>query len=132
MNPNVPADVVDLLRTSVTSYEGLEALLLVRRAGGTVSADDAAGALGLRRDIVASALHGLAEAGLVEEASVAGETRWGNVPEALHGVVDRLAVAYRDHRLEMVVIMNHHAVERLRSGALRAFADAFLIRRKDG
>lgn len=132
MSANVPSDVVDLLRTSVTSYEGLEALLLVRRAGGTVSADDAAGTLGLRRDVAASALRGLAEAGLVVEAIVAGETRWGNVPEPMHAVVDRLAEAYRNHRLDVVVIMNNHAVERLRSGALRAFADAFLIRRKDG
>jgi hypothetical protein len=48
-------------------------------------------------------------------------------------VVDRLAIVYGEHRLEVMRLLSAHALERIRNSAARAFADAFVIgRKKDG
>jgi predicted ArsR family transcriptional regulator len=132
VNVNIPAEVVDLMRRAVHTYEALDVLLLILRRGGGLTATDAAHALSIREDIAEPALRQLAEAGVIEQSSEDGSVRHGDIRESLRPVVGRLADAYRDHRVDIVVIMNNQAVERMRSAALRAFADAFVLRRKDG
>jgi hypothetical protein len=132
VNGKVPADVVELLRSAVHTYEALDVLLLIARRGRGLSAAEAASALGIRTDIADAALSGLAGAGVIEGTRGGGDAAYGDILASRRAVVDRLADAYRDHRVDVVVIMNNQAMERMRSAALRAFADAFVIRRKDG
>jgi len=132
LNPNIPPDVVELLRTAVHTYEALDALLLIRRCGNPLPPAEVARGLGIETDVAQSALDRLADVDVIEKRLVDGATNYGGVREPVRPIVDQLADAYRDHRLDVVVAMNNFAVERLRSGALRAFADAFVIRRKDG
>lgn len=120
------------MRRAVHTYEALDVLLLIFRRGGGLTATDAARALSIREDIAEPALRQLAEAGVIGQASDDGTVRYGDIRESFRPAVGRLADAYRDRRVDIVAIINNQAVERMRSAALRAFADAFVIRRKDG
>jgi hypothetical protein len=45
-----------------------------------------------------------------------------------------LLEVYESNRIELMMLLSANAIERMRTGALRAFADAFVIgrNRKDG
>ena len=49
-------------------------------------------------------------------------------------IFDRLALEYRQNRLQLMERMTHNAIERVRASALKTFADCFRIRgpRDDG
>jgi hypothetical protein len=52
----------------------------------------------------------------------------------LDGAVTDLAQAYNENRLEVIKLMSANVIERVRTSAMRAFADAFLLggKKKDG
>ena len=86
---DVPADVRELLRQHVRSFETLEVLLV---------------------------LHG------------SPHERWR--ADSLAERTGALAHACEQQRAELMSVMSTHAIERLRSGAMRAFADSFVFGQK--
>jgi hypothetical protein len=104
MSEGVPPDVADLLRTHIESYEALEiALLLGRRPDEPWQPDDVARELRLPPDVAATTLEELTAAGLVSR-DTADEVRFHAHPDARPSL-DRLQVAYRDHKIELMSLM---------------------------
>lgn len=130
--PEVPAAVRDLIREQVHSYEELEALLFLHaRPGEDCPPEAVAAALRVPADVAAAALGELAARGLARAAAAGGGAyRFGPATPALGAAVAALAAAYGEQRLAVIRLMSNNAIERLRTGATRAFADSFLIGRK--
>jgi hypothetical protein len=120
-------DVKTLLRDCIESFEHLEVLLLLhRKPDDTWTADAvvAASMLNLAEDIATDALAHLHRWKLIE-----GEARRYryNPSNRLDATIRALATVYEEDRLEVMRLMNQNAIERVRTSALRAFADAFFV-----
>jgi hypothetical protein len=125
-NPEIPDDVQTFLRDHASSYEELETLLLLHGSREkTWSLDDVAACTRLPADEVRAVLDTLCEAGFARQ--VEGGFRYA---AAGNETVDRLARAYDEDRLSVVMVMAKNGLERVRAVTLRAFADAFVIGRK--
>jgi hypothetical protein len=127
----IPEDVQDLLRTQITSYEELETLLLLRAGRhSSWTAEALADALAVRSEDAEDALARMRDHGLVEVTA----NRYSYAASTLDETIGRLEHAYKECRLEVMKLMNENSVERVRSAAARALADAFVVRkrRKDG
>jgi hypothetical protein len=123
-----------LLRDHVTTFEQLEILLLLQAHPHD---DWTAAAAGERthipEDLVAHALADFSGSGLVEQVRESPAAYcFAPRTDHLRQAAADLAVAYRDQRALVMSTMSVNAIERIRSGTLRAFSDAFLLRRKDG
>ena len=132
----LPSDVRALVQDRVHSIEQLEALqLLSRERERAFLAPEVATALRLPLDAARSALEELVHAGFVR-ASVETPLTFQYAPrdEALAARVDQLVAAYATHRVELLVLISKSAMNRVRTGALRTFSEAFRLRRpkKDG
>jgi hypothetical protein len=128
----IPDDVRALLRDHIESYEQLEVLLLLRReVGKTWAAERISGRLGISPALAADALAALRSSRLVVAHEDEPETRYVYAPgkASLVETVNRLASDYASARIEIVKLMSANAINRVRTGALRAFADAFVIRK---
>ncbi len=121
------------LHDSISSYEELEALLLLARESGRSWTDsELAEALKVQVDAMTSALDALISVeGLLEVDSQTGQRRCRYAPksEALRQVVAELAIAYVEQRLAIVRLMSANALDRVRGAALLRLADAFRIER---
>jgi hypothetical protein len=126
----VPADVAELLRTHIESYEALEAVLLLSgRPEEAWNSVDLGAELGMTAAVAAATLDGLMKAGLVSrESSTSGPCFRAHADE--RPLLDRLQVAYRDHRVQLMSLMTANALDRVRMSALRAFAKAFVVRNR--
>jgi hypothetical protein len=126
-----------LLRESITSFEMLEIFLLMR-AEPDVSwtVHSVAGRAHVPDDLVARALESLRAARLIRAGGPLppGEHRYGPGTPELAAAADELATDFAERRAAVLSMMSTNAIERLRSGALTAFADAFVLgsKRKDG
>jgi DNA-directed RNA polymerase specialized sigma subunit len=123
-------EVLRLLYEQVTSYEQLEALLLLHAAPGrdwTVT--EVAAALHIDTANAAAALTALGAQRLLSVKSSGAEQDYRYAPAdgAMAAGVDKLAQSYAERRLEVVKQMSANAIERVRSSAARTFADAFLL-----
>jgi hypothetical protein len=118
-----------LLRDHIESFEQLEILLLLhRRRDDTWVPDSVATELKLDPDNMDEALGHLCRAHLavrVEGAARPFQYSPGN--PATDAAVGDLAQAYADNRLEVMNLMNTNAIERVRTSAMRAFANSFLL-----
>lgn len=121
------------LHDSISSYEELEALLLLVREGDRSWTDgELAEALKVHVEAISPALDQLASIeGLLEMHDQAGHRRFQYAPKSkmLRQVVEELAVAYAEQRLAIVQIMSANALNRVRGAAMRRLADAFRIER---
>lgn len=121
------------LHDSISSYEELEALLLlVRERERSWTDSELAEALKVRADDIAPALDALASVeGLLEVDSQTGQRRFQYAPKSklLRQVVDELATAYVEQRLAIVQLMSANALNRVRGAAIRGLANAFRVRR---
>lgn len=120
-------DVNTLLRDCIESFEQLEVLLLLHRTPGETWSPDAvatATTLKLSSDVADDALAHLRRWKLID-----GEARVYRYDPAnrLDATVRALAAVYEEDRLEVMKIMNQNAIERVRTSALRAFADSFFV-----
>lgn len=132
MTEAISAEVRELLRDPVTSFERLEVLLLLQGApehpfdAATVSSR-----VRMPQDTVIAALEALAERQLIDKVQTSTPPTYRFVPTAPHAeAVRALAHAYDEQRAAVMSIMNTNAIERLRSSTIRTFADSFLLRRK--
>ena len=121
------------LHDSISSYEELEALLLlVRQCDRSWSDGEVAEALKVPVDAIASALDALASVeGLLGVDTQTGQRRCQYAPKSrlLRQVVEELATAYMEQRLAIVQIMSANALNRVRGAAMRRLANAFRISR---
>lgn len=139
----LPAEVRALLRERIESYEELETLLaLERRRGAGQTPGELCAAIAVNAALIQRALRALESRSLVERRS-AGRTppAAGSAPQPgqryfyspasaeLDNAVRALAKAYTEQPIPIIKLMSENAIQRLRTGAARAFADAFILRK---
>lgn len=128
----MPERVRVFLTEYVESYEQLEALLLLHaRHDQAWSAAEVAAALHIDDPLATRALDELSGHGIVEVSGEAQYPRYrAGADDELRRLVDLVARANVENRLEVVRLMHLNAIKRMRAAAARTFADAFLVRRK--
>jgi hypothetical protein len=122
-----------LLHERVHTFEQLEALVLLYGARGNARPESAiAEALKIPAEAAREALLELESRGLAagERQEAAPRYRYSAGTTELDAAVRELVRAYHDNRLGVVRLMSDNAIHRMRTGAIRAFSDAFLIGRK--
>jgi hypothetical protein len=137
MNDELGDKTRTLLRDFITSFEMLEIFLLLHaKAGRDWSAGEVAGHLHVGDDLVARALESLRARRLIQGSPPlpAGRFQYSPGNRDLSDAADELARDFAQRRAAVLSTMSTNAIERLRSGALNAFADAFILgsKRKDG
>lgn len=133
MTLQLDAEIQRLLLEQVTGLEELEALLLLHRSGTkAMSVPQVAEAARLNPSSTAAALAHLQALGLLRAEGDASAPSYRYSPEnaQLACVIDRLARLYAASPVEVIKQMSANAIERLRSSAARAFADAFVFKGK--
>ncbi len=121
--------VLDLAVQVLDSFEKLEVVIAIDRAGAPQTEGQLERAAGIEHDDVVEAVAGLVASRAIA-ASPAGYTLDLAGPWGRH--LRALVELYRVDRLEVVTAMSRAALERMRERAARAFADAFVIRKKKG
>lgn len=126
-----------LLRDHIESYEQLELLLLLRAEPDHPWTVDALSArLRIPASLVLLALDALQTAGFVNARPFGAEKQYACVAQTdyVEATLARLVQAYREHPIPILKQMSANAIERVRTAALRTFADAFILRKdnKDG
>lgn len=129
----IPPEVHVLLREHVCTFEEIEILLLLlgdpRKPW---SADAIVGALRLDWQTAIEALEALSRGGLIAERAgpdPAFVYRPGNAGR--EAAIAWLAGCWKEGGVEIARILNANAIDRVRRSALRTFADAFLLWRKE-
>ena len=132
-----PVAVERFLVEELEGYEQLEALLLLYASvTRSFSREEVGAALGIGVDAADEALEHLYRRGLVDLEPAPGGPRFRYVsqPSGRDVTIGALSRLYQERRIEIVQRMTAHAIERLRTAAIRRFSDAFLLRKgkKDG
>jgi predicted transcriptional regulator len=129
----VPDDVRALLSERIESYEQLEILLALESARGTErTSEELSATLRIGSALVEPALRSLESRGLIGRRSTTEhEPHYLYMPatSALDGAVRALARAYAEQPIPVIKLMSENAIQRVRTGAVRAFADAFILRK---
>jgi len=114
----------------VHSYEELEILLLLHeRREGRWSIDSVAAELRLPETLATTALAGLHARGLLERApGEPGKFWYDPASSRCDAQIASLGRTYREDRFAVVEVMSASALGRIRSSALRTFAEAFRLR----
>lgn len=121
------------LRDYIDSFESLEVLLLLRRERTACTADELCGRLKTRSPLIEDALASLLRARLVStEQNVPTSYRYVDEDWARDSIVGSLESLYRDEPIRIMQLMSTDAIERLRTSTIRAFADAFVVRKEKG
>jgi hypothetical protein len=132
MEVSVAPGVRAFLRDYIESHEELEILLLVHRRGDRDWDSSAVAAeLGISLALAREALESLCRAELLRAHRSGPSVSFmaSSVPETLD-LIEKLAEAYQEHRFDIAAILATHAIERLRTRALRTFSESFIIGRK--
>jgi hypothetical protein len=130
--PVIPDDVLRLLNTELQGYAQLETLLSLSARpdrGWTVA--ELSSELGVGEEEVEQALSGLVKCELARGPGKGGTYQYETRDDARARTVAALREFYQHHPIEVVRIMNRNAIERVRNSATRAFADAFLLGKKN-
>jgi hypothetical protein len=131
-DPLDPPSLKELLFETVDGFEELETLAWFHEHGEGAVAD--AGMLAkhtsvLPEDAAATALNALAVRGILSSAADRpGSFTYTPTPDARR-VIDYIVREYRANTLQVMKYLTANAIERVRTGALRAFADSFRIKR---
>jgi len=133
----LPEDVQRLLRDHIESYEQFELLLLLRtETDHPWTAEALSTRLRIPTSLASLALSELQTAGFVESRACGAEKQFTFVAQSsrVEETLSRLVQAYREHPIPILKQMSANAIERVRTAALRTFADAFVLRKdkKDG
>lgn len=130
----VSDEVRAFLRDNIDSFESLETLLLLRRERTAWTAEELCRRLSTRAALIDDALAALVRTRLVStfDRDTLTLYRYADADSARDGIVGSLERAYRDEPMQVMRLMSTYAIERLRTGALRAFADAFIFRKGKG
>lgn len=128
----VPSLVQAFVLEHIESYEQLEILLLLRlEATESWSELRISERLGLSVTLTADAVTALIAHGLVKRQGEGPRCVFAPRSEALDEAVTALGQSYTLQRLEIVKLMSANAIKRMRTDALRAFAEAFVLRKDE-
>ena len=131
--PDVSAELKSFLRGWITSYEQLQTLLLLRqRRDGSLTTQSVAAILSVSESTAAEALEHLRRASLIEVLVARGTASFKYAPASIHlaDLVDQLVDAWDLYQLTIMTLMSSNAIDRVRTGAIRTFADAFILGKK--
>jgi DNA-binding GntR family transcriptional regulator len=130
LSSNYSAAVEELLTNRVDSFEKLEIVVALHAAPrATLTMGDMCRDLKLPRDTVRQAVGELRVASLVD-VTPTGDVRLLPPTSRDHAAVTELVALYEGDRLAVVTKLSEIALARIRNMASRAFADAFVIRKK--
>lgn len=125
----IPDNVQELLRDRVGSVDRLLVLLLMHaEPARSWRTHEVATWLGIGEQSVQSALNKLVESELCRQAEV-GVVTFAPGTQVLANDVSSLAELYAAHPGEVLVFISQMAISRVRSEALRTFAEAFRFNR---
>jgi len=133
-NADIAEEVRAFLLAYVHSYEQLETLILLHQhPERDWSAAEVGAELKISTVSAAEALQFLSANLLLERVGLP-PLSYKLSGEDVRRIMRSLAYLYNANRLLVMQLMNANAIERVRTSALRAFADAFLIggKKKDG
>lgn len=128
----LPPDVQTLVCEHIESYEQLELLLIIRaEKESTWTEETLTTRLRIPVSLVRAALDGLESAGFVEVQGQGSEQRYLYLRQndEVEATISSLTLAYRDNPIPIIKLMSANAIERLRTAALRTFADAFVLKK---
>jgi hypothetical protein len=121
----------NLLLEQIHSYEQLDAaVFLFRLPDRRATTDQLSTELKLSREAARDALDHLAGCGMLGVSSVESPTHHYELQPQFEPLIEELERFYEENRLELMSIMTANAIERMRTGALRAFANAFVLGKK--
>jgi hypothetical protein len=125
----LPDNVRNLLRDHLTSFECLELLLLLHRSAGEPAPVAAlVRQTGIAADLVPTALAALEASQLIRRKPTEPVAFYfAPATHDLTRAVDDLQRLYGEQRAAIMSEMSINAIGRIRSGTLRAFADAFVL-----
>jgi len=125
-------DVDVLLRSQVGSYEHLAILLRAHRdPDRSWSILELSEVLLIPLTLADNATRELHDSGLLVPAGTAPPRFRFASDAGRSAAVARLARAYHENPVAVIQALTTNAIQRLRTSALRAFADAFVLRKKD-
>jgi hypothetical protein len=138
MHREVPKTVQELLRERIASFEQLEILLLLfRRRDQTWTSEAVYKELGIPPSHASDGLDHLVRGNLVD-VRVGGASllfRFNpGTPELERGVAE-LQQTFAERPVDVLRLLSEFAVQRVRTSAMKMFADAFVIgkrRKSDG
>lgn len=124
--PEQHARVRELFLRAIDSYEKLEIVVLLAQAGEPVDVTAIAAGARVRTSVAEEALTRLAANDVTSEATPGTWTltpggRWSDA-------IREFLALYERNRAAVMNLMTDTALQRLRQGSARAFADAFLLR----
>lgn len=125
----LPEDIQALLHERLESYEELHILLLLIEQRRDWSVEEIAARLKLTHAAIDSALVSLARNQLVTNTGEPQQRRHRYADSPLDAAVTALATIYKERPIAVIRFMSTFSIERIRAEALRAFADAFLLRK---
>jgi hypothetical protein len=131
----ISLELRSFLRERIHSYELLELLLLVRQTPTQAwSLELIAKRLSMSESAALEVVDDLRQGALLEVVFDDRNRVYRYKPETpeLAQLSDELARAFEDERLALVRLMNENAVERVRTAAMRMFADSFVVAKKRG
>ena len=104
---------------------------MLRRERTAWTADELSRRFNIRAPQIEDALDSLLRGRLVNRTSqnVLPSYTYADEDLARDAIVASLECAYRDEPIQIMQLMSANAIERLRNSALRAFADAFVVRK---
>jgi hypothetical protein len=116
----------------IDSYEALDVLLLLRRERTAWTAEALCTRLRTRAPLIDDALAALVRAHLVNAAveDMPPSYTYADANPTRDAIVAALECAYRDEPIQIMRLMSTNAIERLRTSAIRGFADAFIVRKE--
>ncbi len=129
----VDEGIQEFLRARIESFEQLETLFLLQKHRDRVwSPHQVSEELKIDGDEARRALQHLNRTKLLDlrKEGEADSFIYGPESLSLSETVDRLLAAYDDARLKIVRLVGKNALERIRTNALRVFADSFVLGRK--
>jgi hypothetical protein len=133
MNDELGDKTRTLLRDFITSFEMLEIFLLLHaNAGRDWSVAEVTGRVHIPDDLAVRALESLSARRLIRSSPPLPPGRFQYAPgnRDLADAAGELAHDFAERRAAVLSTMSTNAIDRLRSGALNAFADAFILKGK--
>lgn len=130
----IPDDVRRFLSEHIESYEQLEILVLLQKQPGSALTSAAVAATSSLPESAAEVgMTELHRSGLLERRVIGNVAEFRYRPQSQDTVktVEHLVKTYRESPIQIVKLMNANAIERVRTSAMRAFANAFVLDRRN-
>ena len=126
----IPETIKAFLFERIHTHEELEVVVLLARAGAQRWTEAAiAEELKIVVSLVTDALKALSNRDIVYALTENATASW-HINPACEARLRELVALYDQQRLEIVMLMSTNAIDRVRTGAMRTFADCFFLGRK--